>query len=157
MTWNRYLPLLAAATTLAAGISVSTQWGMLDIEQRVSEERSAVVSELAATRAQLEGIVKATFNSTDGLAHLIALQNGITQELFAGMANLAIEKNPQIRNITIAPNNEVSMVYPLAGNEKVWGFAMRDSRSRTGPYYWREINVLRFWPVPSIWCRGGAA
>ena len=122
MTWNRYLPLLAAATTLAAGISVSTQWGMLDIEQRVSEERSAVVSELAATRAQLEGIVKATFNSTDGLAHLIALQNGITQELFAGMANLAIEKNPQIRNITIAPNNEVSMVYPLAGNEKVLGF-----------------------------------
>jgi diguanylate cyclase (GGDEF)-like protein/PAS domain S-box-containing protein len=122
VTWNRYLPFAAAAATLAVGIAISAQWGWLDIEQRASEERSAVVSELAATRTQLEGIVKATFNSTDGLVHLIALQNGIAQELFAGMAHLAIEKNPQIRNITIAPNNEVRMVYPLAGNEKVLGF-----------------------------------
>ena len=138
MTWNNSLPHLAAATTLAVGIAVSTQWGMLDIEQRISEERSSVVSELAAARAQLEGVVKATFNSTDGLVHLIALQNGITQELFAGMANLAIEKNPQIRNITIAHNDEVRMVYPLAGNENVIGF-----RYATIPEQNRTVQLAR--------------
>jgi diguanylate cyclase (GGDEF)-like protein/PAS domain S-box-containing protein len=145
VTWNRYLPLAAAATTCAAGIAISAQWGWLDIEQRASEERGAVISELAATRAQLEGVVKATFNSTDGLVHLIALQNGITQELFAGMAYLAIEKNPQIRNITIAPDDEVRMVYPLAGNEKVLGF-----RYATVPEQNRTVQLAREMRTPIL-------
>jgi diguanylate cyclase (GGDEF)-like protein/PAS domain S-box-containing protein len=145
MTWNRHLPLTAAAITFATGIAISTQWGWLDIEQRASEERSAVINELAATRAQLEGIVKATFSSTDGLVHLIALQNGITQELFAGMAALAIEKNPQIRNITIAPNDEVHMVYPLAGNEKVLGF-----RYATLPEQNRTVQLAREAKIPIL-------
>jgi hypothetical protein len=58
MTWSVHLPFVAAAITLLAGISVSTQLGKLDIERRASEERSAVVNELAATRAQLEGIIR---------------------------------------------------------------------------------------------------
>jgi diguanylate cyclase (GGDEF)-like protein/PAS domain S-box-containing protein len=143
--WNRHLPLIAAAVVLAAGISVSAQLGRLDIERRASEERSVVVSELAATRAQLEGVIKATFNSTDGLVHLIALQDGISKKMFADMAYLAIEKNAHIRNISIAPDDEVRFVYPHAGNEKVLGF-----RYATVPEQNRTVQLARERQAPIL-------
>ena len=145
MTWSPHLPFVAAAMTLTVGISVSTQLGRLDIERRASEERSAVVSELAATRAQLEGVIKATFNSTDGLVHLVALQNGISQELFASMAFLAIEKNAHIRNITLAPSDEVHFVYPLKGNEKALGL-----RYATLPEQNRTVQMARERQTPIL-------
>ena len=145
MTWNQHLPLVATLLTLATGTVVSTQLGKLDLERRASEERSAVVSELATTRAQLEGVIKATFNSTDGLVHLIALQDGISQELFAGMASLAIGKSAHIRNITIAPADEVKFVYPLAGNEKVLGF-----RYATVPEQNRTVQLARERQAPVL-------
>ena len=157
MMWNRHLPLAAAAITLAAGISISAQLGRLDIERRAAEERSAVVNELAATRAQLEGVIKATFNSTDGLVHLIALQDGISQKLFADMAYLAIEKSAHIRNITVAPSDEVHFVYPRAGNEKILGFryAMVPEQNRTVQLARERQTPILAGPVDLI--QGGRA
>lgn len=66
-------------------------------------EHSSVVTGLSVVWARLEGMIQATFNSTDGLVHLISLQGGISPTLFANMTELAISKNPHIRNITIAP------------------------------------------------------
>ncbi|MDO8932641.1 MAG: CHASE domain-containing protein, partial [Rhodocyclaceae bacterium] len=130
-----FFPAVVAAV-LGAVASVLLAW--LDIGRQASEERSRVVTELAAVRARLEGTVKATFSSTDGLVHLVSLRGGIDPDLFAGMARLAVGKNSHIRNITLAPDDAVQLVYPLAGNEKVVGF-----RYATNPEQLRTVQLAR--------------
>ena len=112
---------------LGLGVAVSMVAGDLDAERQASEERSRVLNELALARARVEGALKATFNSTDGLVHLISLRGGIDPGLFADMARLAIGKNPHVRNITAAPDDTVTMVYPRTGNERVLGFRFADN------------------------------
>ncbi|HEY6898427.1 MAG TPA: EAL domain-containing protein [Rhodocyclaceae bacterium] len=141
VTWwsVRNLLLPAVGITLGLGLTASVQLAKLDIERQASEERGAVVNELAAVRAQLEGVVKATFSSTDGLVHLVALQGGIDPRLFADMARLAIGKNGHIRNITLAPNDQVAMVYPLKGNERAIGF-----RYVSSPEQNKTVQLARY-------------
>ncbi len=117
------VPILPSLLALAFGGAASVAVGLLDAERLASEEERKVVVELALVRARLEGSLKATFNSTDGLVHLISLQGGVEGGLFNEMARLAIGKNPHVRNITVAPDDVVRYVYPLIGNEKVLGFA----------------------------------
>jgi sensor domain CHASE-containing protein len=152
----RDFPFFPVVVALALGAVASALLAWLDIGRQASEERSKVVTELAAVRARLEGTVKATFSSTDGLVHLVSLRGGIDPELFAGMARLAVGKNGHIRNITLAPDDTVALVYPLAGNEKVIGF-----RSATNPEQLRAVSWLasagsRYSRGRSIWSRGGS-
>lgn len=127
--WGRgasRLPLLSALLVFVLGAIGSTVGGRLDAQRQVLNERNQVLMELAAVRARVEGIIEGTFNSTDGIVHLISLRSGIDESLFSEMARLALSRNPPVRNITVAPNDRVQMVYPLAGNEKVLGFQFSD-------------------------------
>ncbi|MGE5466963.1 MAG: EAL domain-containing protein [Ignavibacteria bacterium] len=123
----RKASVAAALLTFAVGFGISYLLATLDSERRASEERSAALGELAAVRAQLEGVVKATFSSTDGLVHLVAIKRGMEADLFDRMARLAIGKNPHIRNIALAPDEVVKYLWPPAGNERAIGFAYRNS------------------------------
>lgn len=69
----------------------------------------------------LEGAINSVFSATSGLVHVVGHQNGITPELFNSLAAEAIKIHPQIHNIAIAPGNKISMVHPLAGNERIIG------------------------------------
>jgi len=133
-----YLSPIAVGLVLFAGVSASFELGRLDIERRAANERSRVTAELGTVRARLHGIIQSTFSSTDGLIHLVQLSGGIDQSLFDGMARLAIGKNPHIRNITLAPNDRIAMVYPLGGNEKALGF-----RYVTNPEQYRTVQRAR--------------
>ena len=125
--------LLPAVLAFVLGTVASVLVGRLDAERLESQERNQVIVELALVRARLEGAIKATFNSTDGLVNLIALQGHLDPELFDGMVQLAIRKNPHVRNVTVAPDDVVAYVHPRAGNEKVLGFAFasRPEQERT--------------------------
>jgi diguanylate cyclase (GGDEF)-like protein/PAS domain S-box-containing protein len=134
----RKTPIGAVLLTFAVGFGISFLLATLDSGRRASEERSAALSELAAVRAQLEGVVKSTFSSTDGLVHLVAINRGMDEALFAQMARLAIGKNAHIRNVALAPGEVVKYLWPLAGNEKAVGFAYRSS-----PEQYRTVSQAR--------------
>ena len=129
MGWfsRQNLVFASVIPTLALGIFASVQLARLDIERQASEERGMVVAELATVRARLEGIIESTFNATQGLVDLVGIQGGISPDLFAAMAALASGNNYHIRNISMAPNDVVAMVHPLAGNAKVIGFRYVDN------------------------------
>lgn len=131
-------PLVTGLLAFVLGVGASVLVGRLDAGQAISEERNRVLSELALTRASLEGTIKATFNSTDGLVHLISAQRGISKTLFAEMAELAIGKNPHIRNIALAPDDVVADVFPLAGNESLLGFSYESN-----PEQYRTVRQAR--------------
>lgn len=119
-------------------MAASALGGWLDTQRQSAEEHGKVLAELALARARVEGVIKATFSSTDGLVHLTSLQGGIEQGLFNEMARLAIGKNPYVRNITLAPDNTIAMVYPLAGNEKALGFQFSSN-----PEQFRTVEQAR--------------
>jgi diguanylate cyclase (GGDEF)-like protein/PAS domain S-box-containing protein len=132
------IPFVSTFAVFLLGVIASLLVGSLDVERQVSEERGRVLSELALARARVEGIIKATFNSTDGLVHLITVQGGITPEQFNAMSRLSIEKNPTIRNISIAPDDVVRMVYPLSPNQRAIGF-----RFESNPEQYRTVQLAR--------------
>ncbi|RIX44144.1 MAG: EAL domain-containing protein [Rhodocyclales bacterium GT-UBC] len=132
------IPFVSSFIVFLLGGLASLVVGSLDIDRQVTEERSRVLSELALTRARVEGAIKATFNSTDGLVHLISVQGGISSEQFNAMAQLAIEKNPSVRNITVAPDDIVRLVYPLSPNQRAIGFNFASN-----PEQYRTVQLAR--------------
>ncbi len=114
-------PWIVAGITLLLGIMISAKVSLIDAEQRQFADRSRAVSELATVRARLEAVVNSVFSATSGLVNVINHQGGISPDLFSSLAAQAIKAHPHIRNIAIAPDNTITMVYPLAGNEQALG------------------------------------
>ena len=139
------MPFLTSALVFVFGAVTSAVVGSLDFDRQLTEERARVVADLAVVRARVEGVIKATFNSTDGLVHLIALQGGIDVDMYAKLSQLAIGKNPHIRNISLAPNDVVQAVYPVMGNEKVLGF-----NYATNPEQHRTVKLARERETPIL-------
>ncbi len=102
-------------------LSVSYLIGRLDIQKQNGVKRLAVLKELTTIGNKLEGVARSTFNLTQGIVHLIRYQGSISKEQFEALCTLAMSENPNIRNVAIAPNNVVLMVYPLKGNERAVG------------------------------------
>lgn len=135
------------------GLCTSILGGSLDTAKQNAEERGRVQAELSVVRAEVEGIIKATFSSTDGLVNLVSIQGNISNPLFADLANLAIGKNPHIRNISLAPNDIVTNVYPITGNEKVMGLnyakiaeqyrTVMLARNRKSPMLAGPVNLVQ--------------
>lgn len=114
-------PWVIAILTLLLGLLVSVKMAQIDTEQRLSDDRSQATSELATIRASLEAVVNSVFSATSGLVSVISYQGEISPDLFNSLAAQTIKNHPHIRNIAIAPDNTVAMIYPLTGNERVLG------------------------------------
>lgn len=132
---NSDLTVLLTIGAILAGLVVSTTLGYLDSERRYSNERVAVLSELSTRRAKLEGIISSTFNITQGMVYIISHQGNISLEMFNMLTQKAMIDNPHIRNIAIAPNNVVSMVYPIKGNELVIGLNYEEKENQWESVY----------------------
>ena len=115
------LPVAAILMIVGLGTAFSYHLGQVDANQHSMAERARVEVELAAVRAGLDGQIKATFGITQGLVDIIGLQGGILPNMFAQMADLAMEKSPHIRNIAVAPNDVITDIHPAEGNEKALG------------------------------------
>jgi PAS domain S-box-containing protein len=110
-----------AGLTLLLGLLISLQFGILDTERRQSEARSQATHDLATLRARLEGIINTVFSATSGLSEVIAYQGGITPALYEVLVRQVIKGHPQIRNIVAAPDNIITLVYPLEANRQALG------------------------------------
>ena len=115
------LPWFMAGLILLLGVLISLKTGHLDRDRRLSDARSQVIQELATIRARLEGTINAVFSATSGLTGVIAYQGGISPDLFNALASQAITGYPSIRNIVAAPDNTITLLYPLEGNRQVLG------------------------------------
>ena len=110
-----------ACVTLILGSVLSVKTAIIEAEHKRSDAKNQVISELSTIRARLESVTNSVFSATSGLVSVISYQGQITPDLFNALASEAIKAHPYIRNIAIAPDNTVSMVYPFTGNERVIG------------------------------------
>ena len=134
----RWLPWLTALLVLAAGLAIGLALGKLDVERSHSDARGRVILELATVQVQLDRVLKESLRGTEGIIHLIQYQGDLPPSLFESLAAQAIRNHHQIRNIAYAPDNVITQVYPLAGNERALGLDYR-----TIPEQWRTVERAR--------------
>ena len=110
---------MAATALLVCGLALAAYVAeRINEEQYVAALRSRVQNELALIRNDLEGSLYSDIQLVRGLLGVVALEPGLDQKRFAVAARPLFAGNTQLRNIAMAPDMVIRMVYPVRGNEK---------------------------------------
>lgn len=92
------------------------------IESRLEERwRTHTLSELSGLRARLEGELNGATNLTAGLIAQVAISGGMEPKHFHQLARELMSPRSLLRNITLAPDNIITVVYPEEGNQAAIG------------------------------------
>ena len=94
-------------------------------ERAISTEQEQTRQAVALARARLEAELFRNTYLSDSLANFITLNPRLTQTSWRSVAEKLLEKSEILRNVGIAPNDVISQVYPLEGNEKALGLDFR--------------------------------
>lgn len=97
--------------------------------------RSRAKDELSIIRSQLESLVVSDIYVANGLNTLIAVNPDVDLSGWDLIAASIMRKSNNIRLIGLAPDNVISHVYPMEGNERAIGLDYR-----TVPSQWRTIE-----------------
>jgi sensor domain CHASE-containing protein len=102
--------------------SAHLQWK--DLEQ---EHRLKARTNLNKLRYYLETEIIKTLNLSYGLLGYLSVMEGrIDNRTINGFLKVIYEKGSNIRNVALAPGNQILYVYPKQGNEKVIGVRYED-------------------------------
>ncbi|WEX79251.1 EAL domain-containing protein [Sinorhizobium numidicum] len=106
---------------------------LADDQNRIVSEarmRSIVANELNPIRSKLESSINGNIQLVRGLIGTITTEPDMRQPRFGVLARSIFTERSQLRNIAAAPDLVVSMVYPMAGNEKVIGLDYRKNENQ---------------------------
>ncbi|MBS4018762.1 MAG: EAL domain-containing protein [Dechloromonas sp.] len=87
----------------------------------VKELRADVYNRVTYIRSRLEGNINGDLQLIRGLTAAIAADPSMSQERFSAFAANLMQTSHRLRHIAAAPGLVVSLVHPLAGNEKALG------------------------------------
>ncbi len=116
--WLHYIPALIAAVAIAL-FGFYADWQRIQTLQ--GAEKVEVAQRLNLDKTKLEALISRNVAIVQGLTLDIAEHDALDQEHFSELAARIMALAPQIRNLAVAPDLKVSLVYPLAGNEDVLG------------------------------------
>lgn len=90
--------------------------------QRESEAlRGEAIARASTVRARVEAELNSTIYLGIGLSGYLSLGPDLEETAVMRMLAAIYERGHDIRNIGLAPNNRISYIYPLAGNEAALG------------------------------------
>lgn len=124
----------AGLTRLIYGFTISVAVGLLIFAIRadwVSTQRSEtaaraeVQNELTAVRSRLESNLQGNIQLVRGLPGVFALHPNLSQEEFEIVVESLFHGRSQVRNIAAAPDMVITLMYPVAGNERAIGLDYR--------------------------------
>lgn len=111
---------------------------MVDIEEnRLKElERSRVLLETSAARAKLESELNSTLYIATGLTGYVVVNPSLAgSKKIRKILQILFQGGHHLRNIGLAPNNILTHIYPVAGNEKAIGL-----RYQNHPKQWPAVK-----------------
>jgi diguanylate cyclase (GGDEF)-like protein len=121
LAWTNLPAAIALFVLLAAGIYA-------DRQNRVMAEhalRASVAKEVHLIRTRLEGNINGNLQLVRGLIATIITEPDMDQARFAELAESLFRGKTQLRNIAGAPDLVISLMHPMAGNEKAIGLDYR--------------------------------
>lgn len=106
---------------LALGIWMIESYVTRELSAAHQLERERTLSQLAEFRGELEQTVTSTAYLAHGLVGFLrAVEQPIPRQVRSALSAI-YEHDPIIRNIGLAPNNVMTYIYPLEGNEAAIG------------------------------------
>jgi len=123
----QFRPLFRWQWTVLVGLFFSlagiTEYLVFQERERQQNQRMRqVVASAAQLRALIESEMNVPLNLSFGLAAYIkASQGQVRASEFDILLPNLVQQGRHIRNMTIAPDNRISYIYPLLGNEKTLG------------------------------------
>ena len=113
-----YLPAALALFAMLA-IILFVDWQIRDSSAR--DLRQQATEDLLRIRTRLENNVHGNVKLIQGYVAALETEPDMSQARYAELGARIIQGNTPIRNVAAAPDFVVSMVYPIAGNERVLG------------------------------------
>lgn len=104
---------------LLIGALLSYAVGKLDNQHQQQSERARIALEVMAHDVQLEKHIRSAFGEAEGIAQLLAAAGSISPDYLRIMAQSVTNSVSYIHHVVLAPNDVVSDVYPLEGNERI--------------------------------------
>ena len=95
--------------------------------------RAQVASETNLIRARLEANINSNIQLVRGLVATIATEPAMNEARFSSLAENLFTEETQLRNIAGAPGLVISLMYPMAGNEKALGLDYRTDEKQREP------------------------
>lgn len=125
LTRTFFAPLMGFLIALAVGLA--GEYGYRLQQLRLEHDlRSNVISTVGQYRAALEGQLNASLYLTNGLIAYIDTHNSLAPAQVQTMLKTLYEQGMHVRNIGLAPDNRLTYIYPLQGNEKAIGLYYPD-------------------------------
>ena len=128
-----WLPGLLAV----AGLVLSYRTAALRHQSQQRLLRGQMQAALEPMRAELSRQVSAAVFLSEGIASLIAIEGEPPPARFHALATELLKRGETIRNIALAPDNVVSQVHPLEGNQAAIGLRYVDS-----PTQWPSVQRM---------------
>ncbi|MCB5186619.1 EAL domain-containing protein [Methylobacillus caricis] len=124
--WSHYSPLIIALMIggLLAAFTFYLDW--VEAEAAQKSERDHIANIASSVRAKLEAELNSSLHLGQGLVTYISANPQASERDFERISTNLIKYGRHVKAITVAPNNVVRYVYPLAGNEKVLGLRYQD-------------------------------
>ncbi|WLR91928.1 bifunctional diguanylate cyclase/phosphodiesterase [Shinella zoogloeoides] len=113
-----YIPAIVVAfAVLIAAFLADVQKRRLETEYL----RSFTTEQLGLLRARLQGNILSDIKLVQGLVATFSTEPDMSPERFADLSRRIFREGTQLRNLAIAPDFVVTLVYPLKGNERSLG------------------------------------
>ncbi|MGZ0655108.1 sensor histidine kinase [Coraliomargarita sp. W4R72] len=93
----------------------------INLEIALTEQREQSLQEASLLASRIQAETNTTFYLIVGLARLIEINGGISNEQFQDICSRLVSSRPGLRNIAAAPDMVVRYIYPLEGNEAALG------------------------------------
>jgi signal transduction histidine kinase len=123
---------------LLGGLGAAYHAAALEHAGEAELRREAVRAELEPIRGALSRELFGAIQLTEGIAGLVAIEGGISEERFRAFAAELFRRSGLIRNVAVAQGDVVTFVHPAEGNERVVGFDYR-----TNPEQWPSVARMK--------------
>lgn len=97
----------------------------LFIDKEIGFKKEKVRNHLTLVRSNIETIIYKDTYLADSLATVVTLDHAFATKNWSMIAEKLLKKALYVRNVGLAPNNVITHIYPLEGNESAIGFDFR--------------------------------
>ena len=118
---RRHVPLLAGATAWLACAALSGVLLSNTAATNRLEAQGLARAALGEARDEVDRRLETALAVPETLATVIGASERIDEARFRGIATRLLRANPSIRSVAVAPDNVITLIHPVRGNEKALG------------------------------------
>lgn len=136
--FNRWFVVIFSVGYLFLAYTVVTLVSDKFVDKQVQQAKNSIQHELALVRYSIEANIFRDAYLADSFASVVALNPDFAMENWEFVSEQFLGKAIFVRNIGLAPNDIISHVYPLKGNEKAIGLDFR-----TVPNQYKSVQLAK--------------